>query len=80
MLKAIICDATKWVNMFPQQAIIPNIPLGFLHTGLSTDVKIQCCVPLGSYWYVYDKPDPFNTNTPQTTETISLHGQGNLQG
>ena len=80
LMKAIIIDSTKWMNMFPRKAGIPNCSPRFLMTGLSTDVKIHCRVPIGSYCHIHDEPDPSNTNTPRTTGAIALHAQGNVQG
>ena len=80
LLKAIIYDATKWMNMFPRSAGVPNMSPRFIITGLSTDVKIHCRVPIGAYCHVHDEPDPSNTNIPRTTGALALHAQGNVQG
>ena len=80
LLKAIIYDATKWMNMFPRKAGIPNMSPRSIITGLGTDVNIHCRVPIGSYCHVHDEPHPSNTNIPRSTGAIALHAQGNVQG
>ena len=66
--------------MFPRRASVPNLSSRFILIGLSTDVNIHCCVPIGAYCHVHDEPNPLNMNVPRTTGVIALHAQGNVQG
>ena len=44
--------------MFPRRAGVPNMSPRFIITGVSTNVKIHCRVPIGAYCHVHDEPDP----------------------
>ena len=68
------------MSMFPRSAGVQNMSPRFIITGLSTDVKRHCRVPIGAYCHVHDEPDPSNTNIPRTTGALALHAQGNVQG
>ena len=66
-------------ELFSHKSGIPNHGPCMLLTANLIDIKLHCCVTLGTYYQVNDKPNPSNTNNPRITGAISLYSQGNLQ-
>ena len=75
-------DVVSWLNSFPSKsALMPNVGVRSLITGVQFDYNLHCRVEFGQYCQVHEDKDRKNrVDLERTTGSIALRHSGNLQG